>query len=854
MLSKIKQILINQSINNPIKTLFLSLGLTLFVFLGIQYFYLEDDLIKTFPKNLSSKVIWDEIQDDFGETEFVFVAFGKDSLKYNILEDANAIKSTIEFTSAIEDSLSHYINKVISISNTNKISSNDYNELDIGPLLNEDFLLNFTDTDSVKVSLNQIQDYFYKNPDQEDRFVSTNKQYLSIALRPKKLLNMSSVVPEIKKLAEKHLDGYEIHYAGQPYIGGETPELIKTDISTLMGIGILIMILVLFFNFRSLFAVFIIILTIVCSLLSMLGFMGWMRFLTGTEYFDFTMMNTSMPIILLTIANSDGVHIVSRFFREFRKIGNKKEALVITMNALTQPIFLTSITTSAAFITMIFSPLDYMIGYAFGIAFGVMWALFLSCTMIPSLLMLKNWSTNSRAISKESIIEKLTTKISNLVFNNPQKVLISSLIIVFISLIGIWFVKVEVNIMKFFKPGSVIRDSTEFVDDNFTGTMNLSIKLKTEITDSAGIPNYENYEQLYELKHFLEKNEKINITISLVDVLDQSYKVFMDLDSTIKIPDKDALDGVYQFLMLGNPEEMQDDLQSLIGEPLELCFPSETFTDTNKNSKWDDREPFIDCDIQNDNFICQDDVDWEENLGNHEWDDAFCYSNDGVYIDFENIDQVLLTAMINTISTAEIQELVTSTEQYVEQNINLEGDNTKVEISGLSVFINEFVNIILQSSILSILLSIFLILIITWIFFRSFKWGMLSIVPLASAVVLNFGLMGLTGIHLNHMTALLSAVIIGVGVDFSIHYISDYRRNLIQKVSMDQINRKTSTDVGYPILLDVGSNMGFIALFASVLIPINHMGGLMAFAMLSTSFGTLTILASLIQILKIRKV
>ena len=48
--------------------------------------------------------------------------------------------------------------------------------------------------------------------------------------------------------------------------------------------------------------------------------------------------------------------------------------------------------------------------------------------------------------------------------------------------------------------------------------------------------------------------------------------------------------------------------------------------------------------------------------------------------------------------------------------------------------------------------------------------------------------------------------------------------------------------------------MGFIALFASVLIPLNHMGGLMALAMLSTSFGTLTILSSLIQILKIKKV
>ena len=44
--------------------------------------------------------------------------------------------------------------------------------------------------------------------------------------------------------------------------------------------------------------------------------------------------------------------------------------------------------------------------------------------------------------------------------------------------------------------------------------------------------------------------------------------------------------------------------------------------------------------------------------------------------------------------------------------------------------------------------------------------------------------------------------------------------------------------------------MGFIALLFSILIPLNHMGGLMVFAMLSTSIGTLTLLASLIEINK----
>ena len=47
--------------------------------------------------------------------------------------------------------------------------------------------------------------------------------------------------------------------------------------------------------------------------------------------------------------------------------------------------------------------------------------------------------------------------------------------------------------------------------------------------------------------------------------------------------------------------------------------------------------------------------------------------------------------------------------------------------------------------------------------------------------------------------------------------------------------------------------MGFIALLFSILIPLNHMGGLMVFAMISTSFGTLTILSSIIKILKIEK-
>ena len=783
---KLKQYFIQQSIHNSLRTLVISFLLTLFIFWGIKTFRLDDDLVKTFPQDLPSKIIWDGIIDEFGQTEFVFVSFGK--LNQKILDDKYAIKQNQLFTDAVLENISG-VDKVISLSTYNKFDG-DSDYLDIGLLQADNFLTEFENDEVIDTILNDIKVYFDKNPDQKQRLVSTNDDYLNIAIRPIDESNgYTDIVDDVKKLAQQYLSDYEIHFAGQPYLAGETPALIKKDVSTLMSIGIVIMFIILFLNFRSIYAVFSILLTIICSFLAMLGFMGWMRYLTGSAFFDFTMMNTSMPIILLTIANSDGVHIVSKFFKEFRRSENQDIAIATTMDRLTQPIFLTSITTSAAFLTLLSSPLDYMIGYSFGIAFGVMWALFLSCTMLPSLISLKKWSLKSSAISNESIIEKLTNRIGEFVHLKPKKVLFGSLLIVLISAIGIWLINVEVNVIKFYKKGNPIRESTIFIDDNFTGTMNLSIKMETNITNDEGIPNYDNYVKLYNLQQFLESNDQISMTFSFADVLGQSYKAYTNSDSEF-IPNADELEGTYTMLSISEKSDIEDDLISLLGE------------------------------------------NYDE--------------------DFYNIDKLLVTAMIKTISTEEIQKLISQTEDYIEINFNK--DNSNLYISGLSVFIKDFVNIIVQSSMTSIFLSLLLILFITGLFFKSLKWGMLSIIPLASAIILNFGLMGIFGIDLNHMTALLSSVIIGVGVDFSIHYISDYRGNLINKYDSNKINLRTSKDVGYPILLDVFSNMGFVALLFSILIPMNHMGGLMVFAMISTSFGTLTILASLINILKIKKV
>ena len=208
----------------------------------------------------------------------------------------------------------------------------------------------------------------------------------------------------------------------------------------------------------------------------------------------------------------------------------------------------------------------------------------------------------------------------------------------------------------------------------------------------------------------------------------------------------------------------------------------------------------------------------------------------------------LITALSTVMTTEEVFSFVVSVSNYITTYFN---ENLNINVTGMIVVIRDMVIMIIQSSSLSILFSLILIGIIASIFFKRILWGFLAVVPLTAAVILNFGLMGHFNVTLNHITAILSSIIIGVGVDFAIHFISQFRR-LSQTVHEDQLSLEVIKDVGYPIILDAGSNMGFGALLFSAFVPVQYIGGLMVFAMISTSMGTLTLLSSTAELLKHR--
>ena len=751
---------ITQSLDFPLRTILISLIATIFLGSGIRFFIIDDDMMKILPKNLDSRISWDVIQEEFGSTEVIFIAFGKQG---ESIFNPDAFAALWDVEEQLE--ASNKVEEITSISTATRMDNLD-------GFMEIDDLQPYRDMRTDEV--NDVKLYLEKNPTIKKRFVSEDNEYFMITVQPYSSEGLNYFRDEVVSIVDPILSNYEIYYGGQAYVTGTMPAMIRDDVIILARIGIFIMAMVLLLNLRSLPGVAMVIMVIALSLFAMVGSMGWIYHLTGSERFLFTLANTSMPIILLTIANSDGVHVISKFFKELRLKKDKRLAIASTMDSLLIPIFLTSITTIAAFATLTLSPLEPLFGYGVVIGIGIAWAWFLSSLLLPSVINLKHWNHKSSAITKPSIFEKIINRFGKVVLTHPKYVFSAGAFFVLIGLTGLSKIIVDVNMTNFFRPGTEIRDTMDFMDNNMTGTVDIRVRIEGDIKDPKTLSS------MRTLQDSMEKDPKVITSFSIANVVEQMHRTVMDDDpqyETVPV-ERDKVNNLFtMYSMSGDP----DDFSSL--------------------------------------------VDYEYKVG-------------------------LITAFSKVMTTQEIFAYVNKMTNQVKAVMD---PALNIDFTGMIVILRDLVIMVVRSSALSIIFSLIIIGIIASIFFKRILWGILAVIPLSSAVIINFGFMGYFGIELSHITALLSSVIIGVGVDFAIHYISQYRR-LSKTIGTNKLSRSVVDDVGYPIILDAGSNMGFGALLFSAFVPIQYIGGLMVFAMVSTSIGTLTVLAALAELLKSRLV
>jgi hypothetical protein len=174
-------------------------------------------------------------------------------------------------------------------------------------------------------------------------------------------------------------------------------------------------------------------------------------------------------------------------------------------------------------------------------------------------------------------------------------------------------------------------------------------------------------------------------------------------------------------------------------------------------------------------------------------------------------------------------------DEFVAQN-----EDTIRVITGLPVLFDEMNNLVVRSQAQSLGLALVLIFIMLLLTFRSIGAALAGLLPVAITILAIMGMLAMTGFNLNIMTATLSAIAIGVGVDYSIHLISGiyyFRRQ--QKNWMEAVDSALKSVSG-PVLANAfGLAIGLSALFFSPLLIHTHVASVMWVAMIVSSLAAL---------------
>jgi predicted RND superfamily exporter protein len=224
----------------------------------------------------------------------------------------------------------------------------------------------------------------------------------------------------------------------------------------------------------------------------------------------------------------------------------------------------------------------------------------------------------------------------------------------------------------------------------------------------------------------------------------------------------------------------------------------------------------------------------------------FLLDGEEIMTQFVNQDksEAVIQAMVAGFATKHGKELLKNIQQYIGR---VDTTTCKFFMTGSPLIYNHLDKSILISQIESLVIAIVLVYICLAVLLHSAIGGLIGLVPITFTLFVIFGFMGFTGMPLDVATVLVGSVSIGVGIDYSIHFVSRFRKEIKQGRNKFDALEETLKTTGKAILINVLTvTIGFLVLMLAKLIPLQRFGILVAITMISSGLGAITILPIII--------
>lgn len=182
------------------------------------------------------------------------------------------------------------------------------------------------------------------------------------------------------RIEAKHPD-IKIYLLGQTMVNTTFNEMSTQDMTQLIPLMFLLIIVLIQVTLRSIPGTLSTVLLIGVAVVVAQGFMGWVGYALNQ-------INVACPIIILSIAVCDAVHVLNIYLFNVSRGQDKVEAMIESMQVNAKPIFLTSLTTVMGFLSMNFSDSPPFRELGNIAAFGVTAAFVFTLTLFPALVLL----------------------------------------------------------------------------------------------------------------------------------------------------------------------------------------------------------------------------------------------------------------------------------------------------------------------------------------------------------------------------------------------------------------------------------------------------------------------------------
>ena len=515
--------------------------LTLSLICGFLYSKLpvETSVESLIVENDPDLLFYEKFKDQFGEDEFLVVAFStpeifsEETLTW-IAEQTDALGKIAE------------VREVVSLTSVEDIVGSD-SDFIIRPLVAEM-------PDSAAGFL-QLRQRALDNPLIRGGLLSNDGQAALFLIRttphPGDETYDARLIDQVRSHMEKNahnLPGLEWHLAGWLVTDVSMASYMNRDMALFMPLTFLLLVLLLWLFLRNGYAVLISVAVITLCLIWAMAFL----YLVGGAMSPMTSILT--PLIM-ALALSDCVHIFSHFLRQERTGSNVVEVMGQTMARLTVPCFLTSLTTAIGFASLAVSDIPPIRHFGLAAAGGMMAEFILSVTVIP----LGVWLLRRRP----GLLKKHPTSragrlggvegLGRLVSRHPLAILIVSVGLVGLSIVGITRLQVETNLIEYFKKDSSVYQDTRFVDEHLGGVNTLEVSFVSPVSGAFKDPV--NLQILEEVAAYLESQPDISHTTTVADFLKQMNRAFHgERAEAYVLPDSREM--VAQYLLLYDGEEL----------------------------------------------------------------------------------------------------------------------------------------------------------------------------------------------------------------------------------------------------------------------------------------------------------